>query len=83
MKLVEIDKIPRARKKRLQGIIEDFVDSQVPRVEVTYTPGEYAHSHSCYSSFYKAARLSGHDIYVTTVGNKIFMENRALNRKKR
>ena len=78
MKLIPVDVIPRAPKKKLQFLIDDFVKHNVPRVEVTYAPGEYKNPHSCYSSFYKAVRLSGYDIRVTTVGGRIFIENQAL-----
>lgn len=78
MKLVPIEKIPAASKKKLQKLIDDFVKSEVPRVEIIYAPSEYRNSHSCYSSFYKAVRISGYDICVTMAGGRVFIENQAL-----
>ena len=78
MKLIPIKKIPAASKKKLQKFIDDFVKSEVPRVEVIYAPGEYRNGHSCYSSFYKAAKRSGYRIRVTSVGDRTFMENLTL-----
>lgn len=78
MKLIPVDVIPRAPKKKLQFLIDDFVKHNVPRVEVTYAPGEYKNPHSCYSSFYKAAKRSGYRIRVTSVGDRTFMENLTL-----
>jgi hypothetical protein len=78
MRLVPIEKIPAASKKKLQKFIDDFVKSEVPRVEVTYAPGEYRNGRSCYSSFYTAAKRSGYRIRVTSVGDRTFMENLTL-----
>ena len=78
MKLVPIEKIPAASKKKLQKFIDDFVKSEVPRAEIIYAPGEYRNSHSCYSSFYKAVKLSGYKLRVVGVGDRTFMENLAL-----
>ena len=78
MKLVPIEKIPAASKKKLLKFIDDFVKSEVPRVEIIYAPGEYRNSHSCYCSFYKAVKLSGYKLRVVGVGDRTFMENLAL-----
>ena len=78
MKLIPVDVIPRAPKKKLQKFIDDFVKSEVPRVEIIYAPGEYRNSRSCYSSFYKAVKLSGYKLRVVGVGDRTFMENLAL-----
>ena len=78
MKLVPIEKIPAASKKKLQKFIDDFVKSEVPRVEIIYAPGEYQNGQSCYSSFYNAAKRSGYRIRVTSVGDRTFMENLTL-----
>jgi hypothetical protein len=78
MRLVPIEKIPAASKKKLQKFIDDFVKSEVPRVEIIYAPSEYRNSNSCYSSFYMAAKRSGYRIRVTSVGDRTFMENLTL-----
>ena len=82
MKLIPVDVIPRAPKKKLQKFIDDFVKSEVPRVEIIYAPGEYRNSHSCCSSFYNAVKLSGYKLRVTSVGDRTFMENLTLCREK-
>lgn len=82
MKLVPIEKIPAASKKNVQKFIDDFVKSEVPRVEIIYAPGEYRNWHSCYSSFYKGAKLSGYKLRVVGVGGRTFMENLTLCREK-
>ena len=81
MKFTQIDQVPRTPKKKLQFLIDDFVKRHVAIVEITYAPGEYHNPHSCYSSFFKAARLSGHNLRVTCRGNRVFMENLAIIRK--
>ena len=78
MKLIPVDVIPRAPKKKLQKFIDDFVKSEVPRVEIIYAPGEYRNSNSCYCSFYKAVKLSGYKLRVVGVGGRTFIENLAL-----
>lgn len=78
MKLVSIDKIPPAPKKKLQKLISDFVNSGEYLQEVVYEPGEYCSNHSCYSSFYKAARISGYRVAVVGIGGRTFLVNRAL-----
>ena len=78
MKFIPVDKIPPAPKKKLQKFIEEFINSHTPRAEIIFAPGEYCNPHSCYSSFYKAARISGYEIRITAVGNRTFIENRAL-----
>ena len=78
MKFIPIEKIPAAPKKKLQKFIDDFIKSEVPRVEIIYAPGEYRNGHSCYSSFYKAARASGYKLRVIGVDDRTFMENLAL-----
>ena len=82
MKLLPVDVIPRAPKKKLQKFIDDFVKSEVPRVEIIYVPGEYQNGQSCYSSFYNAVKRSGYRIRVTSVGDRTFMENLTLCREK-
>ena len=78
MKLIPVDVIQRAPKKKLQKFIDDFVKSEVPRVEIIYAPGEYRNSHSCYSSFCTAVKLSGYKLRVVGVGGRTFMENLVL-----
>lgn len=79
MKLVSIDKIPPAPKKKLQKLISDFVNSGERLREVIYEPGEYCSNHSCYTSFYKAAKISGYQVNVVGVGGRTFLVNRVAN----
>jgi len=81
MKFTPIDQIPRSSKKKLQLLINDFVDRQIAISEITYAPGEYRNLHSCYSSFFKAIRRSGHKLRVVWQDSRIFIENLAITQK--
>lgn len=77
MKLIPVNTVP-APKKQLQRFLDAFVMSHVAKVEIIFSPCEYRSARTCYSSFYIAARRSGHNIRVTIRDNHIFMENRSL-----
>ena len=81
MRFIPIDQVPRTPKKKLQFLITDFVNRHEAIVEITYAPGEYCNPHSCYSSFFNAARLSGYKLRVTCRSDRVFMENLAITQK--
>jgi len=76
MKFVAIEKIPSRKKKKLQRFIEEFINCGDAQVEIIFLPEEYIDAHSCYCSFYKAAKISGYNIIVHLMSNRVFIEKR-------
>ena len=78
MKLVPIDKIPtgqsRKSMKYIQSLVDEFNNSSATQVEIIFTPNDYVSPHSCYCSFFRTARISGCNIQIRMVGDRIFMK---------
>lgn len=64
---------------KIQTIIESFVNSSEPVVEITWAEGEYKNGYSCYSSIYNYLKRNGKDkqyrVRVLDNGKRVFLIN--------
>lgn len=75
MKLIPVNEIPKksTTKKRLQSLIEEFVDSTDTMVRIDFTPDDYKSATVCCSCMRIAIKRSGRPIGATLRSGKVYL----------
>ena len=78
MTLTVVKEVPRKAKKNLRGMLDEFMRMNVKAVRVDFNEKEYAHIHSCDSSFHKAVSAGAYPIDVRMFENCVYLERRDM-----
>lgn len=74
MKLTYVEEVPvvqRRGRHNLQGLIKEFVNSDIARVD--WTEKDYKNAYICRQCIARAVLISGHKIEVFKRGNEVYM----------